>query len=303
MNPTKPIRFKSTGSRQRPSKTSNLLTEGSDGAKERIPSPSPYLQSHHLLDVIPLAPSTTLAGNNKFSITNFSNNILNKIDIETRIIQPTPKPFKVRPSKHYKATKSYLNNSNENTDKSFSRYDPVNNTDIAGSSTPHSSVQSRAERNRRLPASQQRPRESIGTNKLPSFTINKRASTSANYSPTARGLDESILKPRNSVIKPIQVTDQQKIARRAALKYFTSIEEMNSVQNARVGRSANLPIRTTKESIKASEMTHLLRGKIHSLIRQKIDPSPPFNLRAWTRIGYTKDFTLGSGIHQMAYNF
>lgn len=303
MNQTKPIRFRSTGSRQRPPKTSNLLTEGSDSAKERIPSPSPYFQSHHLLDVIPLAPSTTLAGNNKFSITNFSNNILNKIELEPRIIQPSPKPFKVRPSKHYKATKSYLNNSNETADRSFSAYDPVNNTDIAGSSTAQNSVKSRADRNRRLPASQQRPRESVATNKLPSFTINKRASTSANYSPMNNGLDESILKPRNSLIKPIPTTDQQKIARRAALKYFSSIEEMNSVQNARVGKSANISVRPTKESIKATEMTHLLRGKIHSLIRQKIDPSPPFNLRAFSRVGYAKDFTLGSGIYQMAYNF
>ncbi len=299
MHQPKSIRNKSTGSRQRPPKTSNLLTEGSEGGKERVASPSPYSHSHHLLDMIPLAPSTTLAMSNKFTITNFSNNILNKIELEPRIIQPSPKPFKVRPSKHYKLTKSYLNTSNEFNNKSFGPHEPGNNSEIIGSSGAQNYVKFRADR--RESASQQKPRESFKANILPSCTGTKRASTSVNYSPRNQpGLDGSILKPRNSIIKPSPISDQQKIVTRAALKYFSAIEGINSVQNAR--KSANSNVRPTKESIKATEMTHLFRGKIHNLIRRKADPAPVINLRSWTRVGQSKEYSI-DGIHNMAYNF
>jgi len=238
-------------------------------------SQTPQLCSQQSLDLISYFPKTTMA-RPKIHVKNLSTNIFH-VENDTKSKQQSPKNFRLLKANKKGHTKSTIKLARPDPDYCSIFLEDTTNSQQAKSPF----FEGRVFLQEYGKSDKGSPIRSRG-NSLGLFPTSLLSSMSIAGSPGSLRMEEG-LKPRPPKMKASN--DQQRIATRAALKYFSSIQEIGSAKLAKKQQLS--PLRGTKQFVNSQEITRMLKGKINTLIQSNKNVSPPSrksNIRIHSRL-------------------
>jgi len=242
-------------------------------------SQTPHLCSQQSFDLISYFPKTTIA-RPKIHVTNLSTNILNN-DYDIKSLQQSPKSFKLLKSNKQRHTKSTAK-----LPKHDPEYGSIFIEDSANSlfSAKSPFLDGKVFLQEYDKFDKVSPTHTRGGS-LGLFPGTMKSNISLAGSPTSIRIErlermEEGIKIRRPKAKPS--SDQQKIAARAALKYFSSIQDLNPAKKQQLS-----PLRT-KNSLNTHEISRMLKGRINMLVKSQkqgiLSPADQPNIRIYSRM-------------------